>query len=1312
MRKDEINAIKKMIDEASVIIFDVIDVLLFRKVNEPETVFDIVGKHFGIHGFRKIRKDSVNEAKRRTLEKLLCPYANADDVYEVISEHTDISANWDEVKTYELQVEADAMAANTEMLEIYNYAKALGKRIVAISDTQLQEKVIKNTLEINGYAGLDCVYSLAEEHKIKSHAAFFDMISQQEKTSYEDILYIGGKEPENEKIKTVLYQPDVDAEKIKNVPDSEIDKGLYKILYKKQQGFWYNLGIEVGGPLYMALYIWLYNKIKENNRKIYFISKSGCYLYRIFENTGYDNMEYLPISKTDLLYNNETELNGQVAKLVSEDAIVYDSDLSGGVQYILESLKKSIGCETKTIFYYPGILNTEESRKQLHRMHYETFLFDFYKNYSLQPNLNEEIDIYKLFGLDTYVLDLELESDDNNWKDDQILNGVLDYISAGIKFIQKYDVEYSPEKAVSRLRRLVTLPTKEEVFKIDLPQNKLFRDNFEDDISKYHLEDAQNIRNYYRWLGYQKEHLKSEMELTYRPKFSVVIPVYNTVTEQLRECIESVLAQTYDNFELILVDDHSSWENVIPVLKEYENNEKIRVIYRTTNGHISVATNDGIALTRGEYIAFMDCDDTIEPNALYEVAKKLNENPKYDFIYSDEDKITEDGRICHLPFFKPDWSPDLYMCMNYTNHLSVYRATIVKEIGGLRSAYNGSQDYDFTLRFLEKTSNKNVGHISKILYHWRERKESAAFAMSAKNYAADAARYAKEDWIRRNQKDMYLEYIPGMSQYRIIYNVIGNPLVSIIIPSKDNPDILKQCIDSLYEFTAYKNFEIIVIDNGSDDPNKSKISEYLRSRNATYIYQKEAFNFSKMCNRGAKRAKGEYLLFLNDDVEAFQPEWLERMLGHAQRPHIGAVGAKLLYPETTKIQHAGVGNIKGGPSHNFLGLDDRGTYYFGLNHVDYNCIAVTGACLMIASEKFWEIEGFDENLSVNYNDVCVCFSLYEAGYYNVVRNDVVLYHYESFSRGYDYLDNTKILRLSIELEKLYLRFPKLARKDPYLNEDLYLYGANLETSIRYNNLRPLELTGVIEKGYGNIDSIITETETDIKITGWSYIDDVDIIDRCIVFIDPFNNTYQSFVIPMPRKDVVDAFGGESKCKYAGFECVLNRFELRIDIMPYKIGILSYDKDGNKYITWWSKQSDVMRGPDLRPFMNAHTKILDFEIHDNQSNTQWHVDYIKKEENFYEIAGFAYYIGDNHIKYQISLILVDKGETAYEFAVYNEVRIDVAAAFPEQHFLYNTGFKCYILKDILQLDKKYDVIIRLRNQFVSSDIVDILTQEKV
>lgn len=1081
----------------------------------------------------------------------------------------------------------------------------------------------------------------------------------------------------------------------------------------KKQDFWHNLGEEIGGPLYMALYRWLSQKA--GNRKIYFLSRGGCYLYKVFKRHGSNNIEYLSLSEEYIAHLGEldgNELNEaikadeQLMAFLHEDACVFACDWEGTLQYLIERIKKSMKCGTETTFYYAGICNTEKSRKHVHGMHYAAYLFDFYKNYALHPT-SRSMPIYELFFPDMSGEGASADDGSITYNSERLLDGILDYISDGLS--SGNETECPLEDAISPMLRLIDSPTNEESVKLGIAKKKKNKSN--NMYAEYNLEDGQSIRNYYRWISYQNEHLEKRIELTYCPMFSVVIPVYNTVTEQLGECIESVLAQSYDNFELILVDDHSSWENVVPVLKSYEGNEKVRVIYRAENGHISAATNDGIAVAQGEFIAFMDCDDTVEPDALYEMAKKLNENPQLDFIYSDEDKITEDGKIRHRPFFKPDWSPDLYMCMNYTNHLSVYRTDIAKKIGGLRSAYNGSQDYDFTLRFMEHSSNKRVGHVSKVLYHWRERKESAALDVSAKNYTLNTARQAKENWLKRNNIKGQLEYVYIISQYRVLYEVEGNPLVSIVIPSKDNLDILRQCIDSIYAFTAYRNFEIIVVDNGSDDLNKENISKYLHSKNVLYIYEKEAFNFSKMCNKGTRYAKGEYFLFLNDDVEVFQPEWLENMLGHAQRPHVGAVGAKLFYPKTTKIQHAGVGNMQEGPGHNFCGNDDGQVYYFGLNWIEYNCIAVTGACLMVSSVKFWEINGFDESLPVSYNDVCLCFSLHEAGYYNVMRNDVVLYHYESYSRGYDYLDDAKILRLSKEREKLYLLFPNLTRKDPYLNKNLHLYGVSLELLTKCDFLQLSNLEKTVDAGQVSVDTIDV-TEKNVRIVGWSYIEDVDITDRCLILEDLFGNSYQAPLLSTMRQDVVYAFGGNYRYQYSGFECILDKSVLRVDIMPYKIGILSQDNAGSKYITWWNKQSNVVRNTKSSPVMCINKGIENFTKLENCKDVRWYIDSIENKGSHCEIRGFAFQAGNKHHYYQKSLVLLDAENNALEFDVQDEERIDVAAAFPEQHFLYNTGFRCYILNDVLEPEVVYDVIIRLSNQFDMEDVRDVVTREKV
>ncbi len=376
---------------------------------------------------------------------------------------------------------------------------------------------------------------------------------------------------------------------------------------------------------------------------------------------------------------------------------------------------------------------------------------------------------------------------------------------------------------------------------------------------------------YSRWVEANERDIMDVEELKYNPLFSVVIPVYNVADNMLRECIDSVLGQTYRNFEIVLVDDASTQKSVRKVLGEYEGRPGITVIYRQKNGHISRTTNDGIQAAKGEFVALCDCDDLYAPNALYEIARKLNEDPSLDYIYSDEDKISENGKKRSNPFFKPDWSPETFMSFMYTCHLSVFRKTLLDEISGLRTGFEGSQDYDLVLRVMEKTTR--IGHVPKILYHWRMRTESTANALAAKPYALDAAARAKEEALKRRGQKGKVTLIPAVSQHRVTYFPQGNPMVSIIIPSKDNPDILSMCLAGILKHTDYQNYEIVVVDNGSSDTNRKKIEGFIEDfrksggHDIRYLYQPKDFNFSAMCNQGAAAAKGDFLLFLNDDIE-------------------------------------------------------------------------------------------------------------------------------------------------------------------------------------------------------------------------------------------------------------------------------------------------------------------------------------------------------------------------------------------------------------------------------------------------------------
>lgn len=833
---------------------------------------------------------------------------------------------------------------------------------------------------------------------------------------------------------------------------------------------------------------------------------------------------------------------------------------------------------------------------------------------------------------------------------------------------------------------------------------------------EYHLEHDVCVRSYLRYRDNLYKKVTKQKELAYNPIFSIVIPVYNVVSQQLIDAIESVINQSYTNYELILIDDNSSWDNVVPVLKAYENHKKIKVIYRSENGHISKATNDGINASTGDYIVFMDCDDTIENDALYEFANKLNENPELDFIYSDEDKVTEDGKVYHLPFFKPDWSPDLFLSCNYTNHLSVYRTSIVKKIGGLRSEYNGSQDYDMVLRFMEHSDNSKVGHISKVLYHWRERAESVAFSVNSKNYAVDKALLAKKDAMKRRGINATFKYVKGETQSFPVYDVIGNPLVSIVIPSKDNPDILKQCIESIYKFLGYKNIEIIVVDNGSSEANREIIESFLREKKAIYIFDKQKFNFSKMCNTGAKQSNGEFILFLNDDIEVFDDKWLSTMLGTAQQSHVGVVGAKLYYPNSTIIQHAGVSSIKEGPSHDFFREDDSNPSYFMLNWIPRNCLVVTGACLLLSRDNFEKIEGFDESLPVAYNDVDLCYKLAERGLYNVVRNDVVLFHHESLSRGDDAKDTNKFFRLSKERMRLDFKHPLYYKNDPFLNKNLHLYSGLIDINENYSIIEELSKCEKKDVNDCPIENYLDgcDLQDSLRIFGWSKLREQstnDIAEISILLKHPAGPVYKVKTTRERREDVAVATNNE-KLLYCGYESVIDKKKIRTDLYSYDIGFMYSMYDGNKYIVWTDKKTPFYRHVDEKVQYADFSIYNELVITEDKKKITYGLEKIERVDDGVLIQGWSFCDKKNHYKYDTSVILVPKKGKIVELFPEKEERIDVAAALSYVPFLLYAGFSCYVLEDILEKNVEYKVIIRHKNRFNETDVNDVDTSKKV
>ncbi|MGQ4649222.1 glycosyltransferase [Lyngbya aestuarii] len=552
--------------------------------------------------------------------------------------------------------------------------------------------------------------------------------------------------------------------------------------------------------------------------------------------------------------------------------------------------------------------------------------------------------------------------------------------------------------------------------------------------------------NYQNWLdkNYPKESDLQKMAqtaeiFTYKPLISIIMPVFNPPEHFLREAIESVLNQVYPYWELCIADDASTKPYVRSVLEEYASRDaRIKVVFRTENGHISLASNSAIEVATGEFIALLDHDDLLTPDALYEAALLLNRHSNADMIYSDEDKVDENNRL-RDPFFKPDWCPDSFLSRMYTCHLGIYRQSLVNQIGGFRVGYEGSQDYDFVLRLTEKT--ENIFHIPKVLYHWRIHPASTAASLNSKSYTIDAAQKAIAEALERRGEPGIVVPAPGVTGYYVVrYQISTSDLVSIIIPTKNLGNVLDKCLFSIFEKTSYPNYEIILIDNGSTEKETIEIINKWKTKepNRFKCYSLDInFNYSKLNNFAVKQAKGKYLLFLNNDTEVITPDWIEAMVEQAQRNSIGAVGVLLLYPDDT-IQHAGVvagvGGVAG-HSHKYFKANSQG-YFSQINTVN-NFSAVTAACLMCRRDVFEEVGGFEEDLAVAFNDVDFCFKLLEKGYRNIYLPHVVLYHYESKSRGSDDTAG-KLARFIKEIEYMQNKWKKIIASDPCYNHHLTL----------------------------------------------------------------------------------------------------------------------------------------------------------------------------------------------------------------------------------------------------------------------------------
>jgi O-antigen biosynthesis protein len=560
------------------------------------------------------------------------------------------------------------------------------------------------------------------------------------------------------------------------------------------------------------------------------------------------------------------------------------------------------------------------------------------------------------------------------------------------------------------------------------------------------LRNALGRRSYAAWvrkydsLGPRErsDYKAKAQALVNPPLISVLMPVYQPRMDWLREAVESVRGQIYPHWELCIADDASPGKEVREYLEWLAKEDpRIKVCFRTTNGHISLASNSALEIASGEFVALLDQDDLLREHALLCVAETIAENPRAGVIYSDEDKI-EDGRRCD-PYFKTDWDPYLMRCHNMICHLGVYRTSLVREIGGFREGFEGAQDWDLALRCVDHLQDCKVVHIPRVLYHWRIHSQSTAMADSgAKPYALEAAQKAIREHLERRGIKAAVELIPEFSMFRVRHGLPEKkPLVSIVIATRDRVDLLQGCIESILTQTSYPEYEIVIVDNGSLEKEALSYLNKLEETGLARVVRDDGeFNFSRLNNRGVSEARGDFVLLLNNDIEVESPSWLSEMVSLAVQSGVGCVGARLWYPDN-KLQHAGVILGLGGvAAHSHRGMP-RGHYgYFNRACLTHTMSAVTGACLLVKKSLYEDAGGLDEmHLTIGYNDVDFCLKVRAKGYRNLLCAEADLTHRESASRGED-LSGEKRERFRREGAVLRERWGDLLDRDPAYNPNL------------------------------------------------------------------------------------------------------------------------------------------------------------------------------------------------------------------------------------------------------------------------------------
>jgi glycosyltransferase involved in cell wall biosynthesis len=536
------------------------------------------------------------------------------------------------------------------------------------------------------------------------------------------------------------------------------------------------------------------------------------------------------------------------------------------------------------------------------------------------------------------------------------------------------------------------------------------------------------IARYYKHLG------DIQQELDYRPKISVLIPVYKVQPHYFEDCLRSIEQQVYEDWEVCVVDDRSEDDRLTKIVADFSARHpgRVHAAIMEKNSHISHTSNRCLSMATGDYVALLDHDDLLMPNALAEMVRHINLHGRPEILFSDERTVDAKGEKLNAPYYKPGWSPYLHLSMNYTTHLSVYSRALVDKVGGFRPGYEGSQDHDLMLRCVEGASAPPV-HVPFILYQWRAHEHSTALSISAKPYAATNGERVVTEALARRGRKATVTWEPHTFHYNVQFEVPQpEPLVSIVIPSKDHADLIRRCLASIVEKSTYKNYEIIISDNGSTDPAALELYESYRRKLGERFQahvEPRPFNFARQINEGVARSRGAFLLLLNNDTEVITPGWLEELVSVCQWPEVGSVGCKLLFPNGS-IQHAGI-LTSGRNIATHAGIRETAEDMFYQNTVKtrHEVIAVTGACAMFRREVFDAMGGLDQRFLPNgYGDVELGIKLTRAGYLNLYTPYATLIHYESPTRG-----------RSIEHAEKFLLMRKYGQellRDPYLNPNL------------------------------------------------------------------------------------------------------------------------------------------------------------------------------------------------------------------------------------------------------------------------------------